>query len=45
MIRNFISKQLAKTMHKTSTKRTKNAYDRQQKSDENIELYHTNYKL
>ncbi len=32
-------------MHKTSTKRTKNAYDRQQKSDENIELHHTNYKL
>ena len=31
MIRNFISKQLAETMHRKSTKQTKDAYDWQLK--------------
>ena len=29
MIRTFISKQLAEAMHRTSTKQTKDTYDRQ----------------
>ena len=31
MIRNFISKQLAETMHRTSTEQTKDTYDWQLK--------------